>query len=87
MHRLSPSVDYTPTVFDGYSANLTVDGNKINLSLFDSAGQAEYDRLRPLNYPQTDVLLVTFSVVSQTSFDNISSKVRVRLCAWRTRRS
>jgi len=71
--------------------NLIVDGKKINLSLFDSAGQADYDRLRPLNYPQTDVFLVTFSVVSQTSFDNIPSTCAV-VCAvvcvraWRMQR-
>lgn len=41
-----------------------------------SAGQEDYDRLRPLSYPQTDVFLVCFSVVSPSSFENVREKVR-----------
>lgn len=45
------------------------------LGLFDTAGQEDYDRLRPLSYPQTDVFLVCFSVVSPSSFENVKEKV------------
>merc|ERR1711879_1041950 len=38
------------------------------------AGQEDYDRLRPLSYPQTDVFLICFSVVSKASFDNVKAK-------------
>jgi hypothetical protein len=41
------------------------------LGLFDTAGQEDYDRLRPLSYPQTDVFLVCFSVTSPASFENV----------------
>lgn len=44
------------------------------LGLFDTAGQEDYDRLRPLSYPQTDVFLVCFSVVSPASFENVKEK-------------
>jgi hypothetical protein len=40
-------------------------------------GQEDYDRLRPLSYPQTDVFLVCFSVVSPSSFENVKEKVRM----------
>ena len=66
--------DYTPTVFDNYAANVMVDGLPISLGLWDTAGQEDFDRLRPLSYPQSDVFLVAFAVDSRTSFDNVKAK-------------
>lgn len=63
-----------PFRFDNYSAPMVVDGIQVSLGLWDTAGQEDYDRLRPLSYPQTDVFLICFSVASPSSFENVTSK-------------
>jgi len=71
--------EYLPTVFDNYSASLQVEGVPYILTLWDSAGQEEYNLLRPLSYPETDVFLVCFSVVNPTSLLNITQKWIIEL--------
>lgn len=71
--------DYIPTVFDNYSASTMVDNKAYVLGLWDTAGQEEYDRLRPLSYPQTDVFLLCFSVVNPMSLKNVRDKWNVEL--------
>lgn len=68
--------EYVPTVFDNYSANVKVDGRMVTLGLWDTAGQEEYNRLRPLAYPNCDVFLIVFSVIEPSSFINARKKVQ-----------
>ncbi|KAI5966347.1 RHO4 [Candida pseudojiufengensis] len=66
---------YVPTVFENYIVPLlSPQGNKIfELELWDTAGQEEYDRLRPLSYRDVDLLLVCFALNSITSLQNIKT--------------
>jgi len=66
--------DYIPTVFDNYVVNLTAGDRNIELGLWDTAGQEEYDRLRPLSYANAQVFLICFSLVNPVSFENVSAK-------------
>ncbi|PRP82097.1 hypothetical protein PROFUN_03787 [Planoprotostelium fungivorum] len=67
--------EYVPTVFDNYASEIAVDdGETIGLSFWDTAGQEDYDRLRPLSYPGTDIFVVCFNVTSPSSFDNVLHK-------------
>ncbi|KAJ6235768.1 gtp-binding protein rho5 [Anaeramoeba flamelloides] len=67
-------IEYVPTLYDNYSATTMVDGEPININLWDTAGQEEYNILRPLPYLQTDVFVVCFSIVSQGSFESVRYK-------------
>ncbi|KAL3972370.1 sterol 12-alpha-hydroxylase [Sarotherodon galilaeus] len=67
--------EYVPTVFDHYAVSVNVGGKQYLLGLYDTAGQEDYDRLRPLSYPMTDVFLICFSVVNPASFQNYAPSV------------
>ncbi len=68
-------VNYVPTVFDNHTKTVMIDNEPISLGLWDAhCGGEDYDRLRPLCYPQTDVFIICFSIVSRTSFENVTKK-------------
>lgn len=50
-------------------------GKTVELALWDTAGQEEYDRLRPLSYPETDLLFVCFAIDCPNSLENVMDKV------------
>ncbi len=65
---------YDPTVFDNYAVQLMVNGKPVLVGLWDTAGQEDYDRLRPLSYPDTDVVVICFAVNNWDSFENVHAK-------------
>jgi Rho family protein len=65
---------YVPTVFENYVTDCRVDGKSVQLALWDTAGQEDYERLRPLAYSKAHVILIGFSVDSPDSLDNVKNK-------------
>ena len=53
---------------------LQVGKQAVQLALWDTAGQEDYDKLRPLSYPDTDVLLLCFSIDNPDSLENVAEK-------------
>jgi len=67
------------TVFENYVADVEVDGKRVELALWDTSGNESYDRLRPLAYPDSHVILICFDISSPDSLDNVQEKVRGKL--------
>ncbi|KAM0715980.1 hypothetical protein Q7P37_008494 [Cladosporium fusiforme] len=67
---------YVPTVFENYITQVEhkSSGKGVELALWDTAGQEEYDRLRPLSYPETDLLFVCFAIDCPNSLENVLDK-------------
>ncbi|GAW09621.1 gtp-binding protein rho3 [Lentinula edodes] len=65
---------YEPTVFENYVHDIYVDDQLVELSLWDTAGQEEFDRLRSLSYAETHVVMICFSVDNPISLENIETK-------------
>jgi len=66
--------EYVPTVFDNYAVDVMIEDKPYCFGLFDLSHQQDYDRLRPLAYPATDVFVVCFSVVIPSSFKSVQKK-------------
>jgi small GTP-binding protein len=71
------SQKYVPTVFENYITHTPhpPTGKMVELALWDTAGQEEYDRLRPLSYPETDIIFVCFAIDCPNSLENVMDKV------------
>ena len=65
---------YVPTVFETYVSTITINGKVIELALWDTAGQEEYDRLRPISYSEARVVLICFAIDCIESLENVEAK-------------
>ncbi|GEQ66357.1 hypothetical protein JCM33374_g20 [Metschnikowia sp. JCM 33374] len=65
---------YHPTVFENYVTDCRIDGKPVQLALWDTAGQEEYERLRPLSYHNSHVILIGFTVDVPDSLENARTK-------------
>ncbi|OWA51367.1 Ras-like GTP-binding protein Rho1 [Hypsibius exemplaris] len=65
---------HNPTVFDTMIVPINCAGQQAQLELWDTAGQEDYDRLRPMSYPDTHVILLVFSISNPDSLVNAVEK-------------
>jgi small GTP-binding protein len=66
-----------PTVFDTYQAKVELKRlRNVELNLYDTAGQEDYDRLRPLSYPDSDAVIICFAIDSPDGLEDVSEKAR-----------
>ncbi|KAG2015817.1 rho small monomeric GTPase [Coprinopsis cinerea AmutBmut pab1-1] len=63
-----------PTVFDNYVAEIRLDDKPVHLALWDTAGQEEYERLRPMSYSKSHVILIAFAIDTPDSLENVTTK-------------
>ena len=68
------NLDYNPTIFENYYTTSIVKKKACILDIWETSGHAEYDSFRPLSYPQTDVFIICFSLISPQSLENIKLK-------------
>ncbi|KAH7827990.1 Rac2g, Rho family GTPase [Monocercomonoides exilis] len=66
--------EYVMTIFDNEEVLLVVDEKTVHMMLWDTAGQEEYDRLRALAFPGTDVFMICFSLCDSNSLKNVKDK-------------
>ncbi|XP_058116579.1 ras-like GTP-binding protein RhoL [Anopheles ziemanni] len=66
--------DYVPCVFDNHACTIKFGRRNYSLTLWDTAGQEDYERVRPLCYPGTSCFLVCYSISNRTSYKNVLSK-------------
>lgn len=67
--------EYVPTVVDNFIKVVKYDANKaVSLALWDTAGQEDYDTIRPLSYQETDLVILCYTIENKKNLDNISTK-------------
>eukprot|EP01091_Cochliopodium_minus_P006563 TRINITY_DN16514_c0_g1_i1.p1 TRINITY_DN16514_c0_g1~~TRINITY_DN16514_c0_g1_i1.p1 ORF type:complete len:204 (-),score=62.81 TRINITY_DN16514_c0_g1_i1:26-637(-) len=67
-------IDFIPSIFENYCTNMMFQEKAVRLSLWDTQGNEDFDRLRPLTYPQTNVFVVCFSVIDPNTFEHAKTK-------------
>ncbi|KAM3589218.1 hypothetical protein VKS41_000089 [Umbelopsis sp. WA50703] len=65
---------HIPTVFDTYVHNIQIDGKTVELALWDTAGQEEYERIRFHSYSRANVVLISFAIDTRDSLENVTSE-------------
>ncbi|KAG8407749.1 GTP-binding protein Rho1, variant 3 [Metarhizium acridum] len=73
---------YIPTVFESHVQQFQVDDTSVELALWDTAGQEDYDRFRIHSYPNADIILVCFALNNAFSLSNVVDKWHREVCQY-----
>lgn len=65
---------YTPTIYDKESIEMVLDGLRHTITLHDTAGQEDYDRIRQQFYKKAQCFLLCYSIDNRVTFENIKAK-------------
>jgi Ras family protein A len=66
-------------ILENHVADMEVDGKHVKLALWDTGDDESYDRIRPIAYPDSHVILICFNISNPDSLDNVQGKVRTKL--------
>ncbi|KAJ2462147.1 GTP-binding protein Rho1, partial [Coemansia sp. RSA 2320] len=69
-----PDDEYIPTIFEEWVSEVQIQGRVVELALWDTAGQEDYDNVRYPCYNGASVVIICFSVDSPDSLDNVQEK-------------
>jgi Ras homolog gene family, member A len=75
---VSPN-EFFPAVFGPYVADLELDGCRIEIALWDTAGQEDYDTLRPLSYSNSHVILICYAIDMLESLKGVTEQVSIKI--------
>lgn len=68
--------EFVPAVFESYVADLELDGRQVEFALWDTMDQEDYDRLRPLSYSNSHVILLCYAIDMFESLKSVMERVR-----------
>ena len=63
--------EFVPAVFESYVVDLEFDGRQVEIALWDTVGQEDYDRLRPLSYSNSHVILICYAIDRPKSLTSV----------------
>lgn len=70
-----PDMLYIPrNLVDQVVIPASKDGVNYSLEIWDTAGSEDYNRLRPLIYPQTDLFVILYSIANLSSYEKVIDK-------------
>merc|ERR1712137_102587 len=60
--------------YESYETYINIDNKSEKISIYDTVGQDDFSRTRDLIFSKVNAVLLCYSIISPTSFDNITEK-------------